>query len=250
MPSELPLLVGAGFLLGAIFGSFLATIVIRWPAGRSVLAGRSACDGCGRALGIVDLLPLAGYALRRGRCASCGAAIDRRHPAIELACAAIGAISFAMAPGLAGLFGAVFGWLLVTLAVLDAEHFWLPNPLVGALALIGLAGGVADVGVDLPARLFGGLAGFVALSAIALGYRLLRGRAGMGGGDPKLLGAIGLTLGWQALPLVLLGGALTGLGLIALRWLRGGVVRADQELPFGTLMAVVAWPLWLVATMG
>ncbi|SNT03926.1 type 4 prepilin peptidase 1 Aspartic peptidase. MEROPS family A24A [Sphingomonas laterariae] len=244
-----PLFAVAGFVLGAIFGSFLATIAIRWPDGRSVLSGRSACDSCGSALGAVDLVPLAGYVLRRGRCAGCGAAIDIRHPAIELACAAIGAVSLWVAPGMAGAFGAAFGWLLVTLAVLDAEHFWLPNPLVGALALIGLAGGIADVGVDLPARLFGGLAGFVVLSAVAIGYRWIRGRVGMGGGDPKLLGAIGLTLGWQAVPLVLFGGALAGLVLIAMRWLRGDAVRGDQQLPFGTLMAVVAWPLWLVVTM-
>ncbi|WP_380877403.1 type 4 prepilin-like proteins leader peptide-processing enzyme [Sphingomonas sp. DBB INV C78] len=240
----------AGLLLGAIFGSFLATLVIRWPEGRSVLSGRSSCDGCGRVLGLVDLLPLAGYALRKGRCATCGARIDFRHPAIEIACAGIGAISLSVGPGIEGLLGAAFGWLLVALAALDVEHFWLPNPLVALLALMGLAGGIAEVGVDLPARLFGGLAGFLSLAIIALSYRLLRGKTGMGGGDPKLLGAIGLTLGWQALPLVILGGALTGFLLLGLRHFRGAAVRRNQEVPFGALMALVAWPLWLVAPLG
>lgn len=238
-----------GFLLGAIIGSFLATLVIRWPQGRKVSKGRSACDGCGRVLGMAELLPLLGFLLRRGRCTTCGVAIDRRHPGIELACAGIGLVSFAVAPGGAGVAGAAFGWLLVALGMLDAEHFWLPNPLVAALALVGLAGGVAGFGPDLSARVIGGLAGFGVLAAIALGYRLLRGRIGMGGGDPKLLGAIGLTLGWQALPLLLLGAASTGLVAVVVRRLNGGEVRRDQEVPFGALMALVAWPLWLIVSV-
>lgn len=241
---------GGGFLLGAVIGSFLATLVIRWPQGHTISTGRSVCDGCGRVLGIVDLLPLLGFLLRRGRCSTCGAAIDRRHPAIELACAGIGLISFAVAPGVAGAAGAAFGWLLVALGTLDAEHYWLPDPLVAALALVGVAGGLAGADPDLATRLIGGAAGFGALAAIALGYRLLRKRIGMGGGDPKLLGAIGLTLGWTALPLVLFGAASIGLAAVAVRWLNGGAVRRDQEVPFGALMALVAWPLWLVATLG
>lgn len=241
---------GCGFLLGAVIGSFLATLVIRWPQGRSIGTGRSACDGCGRVLGIVDLLPLLGFVLRRGRCATCGAAIDRRHPAIELVCAGIGLISCAAAPGMAGIAGAAFGWLLVALAMLDGEHFWLPDPLVAALGLVGIVGGLAGTEPDLATRLIGGAVGFGALAAISIGYRVLRGRDGMGGGDPKLLGAIGLTLGWAALPLVLLGAASIGLALVAVRWLTGREVRRDQEVPFGALMALVAWPLWLVATLG
>ncbi|MGJ3628008.1 prepilin peptidase [Sphingomonas sp. MMS24-JH45] len=101
-------------------GRLRATIVVRWPAGRSVLRGRSACDGCGRPLGAGELVPLLGWAMGRGRCRSCRAAIDPRHPAFEIGCAVIGALSAWVAPGLAGVFGALFGWLLLTLAALDA----------------------------------------------------------------------------------------------------------------------------------
>uniref|UniRef100_UPI000A621214 prepilin peptidase n=2 Tax=Sphingomonadaceae TaxID=41297 RepID=UPI000A621214 len=64
--------VGLG-LLGAIAGSFLATIAVRWPAERSVARGRSACDGCGRALTARDLVPLLSWVATRGRCGACGA---------------------------------------------------------------------------------------------------------------------------------------------------------------------------------
>lgn len=235
----------AGAVLGAVIGSFLATLVIRWPQDRSVMRGRSACDCCGRVLGIIDLLPLVGFMLRRGRCATCHAPIDRRHVTIELVCAVVGAASLGVAPDIAGLLGAAFGWLLVALAALDTEHFWLPNPLVAAVALVGAAGLMLGYAPDLVSRLAGGVAGYAALALIAISYRAVRRRHGMGGGDPKLLGAIGLTLGWQALPFVLLGASLAGLVLVAIRRLCGESVRGDQQVPLGALMAVVAWPIWL-----
>lgn len=236
-------------LLGAVIGSFLATLVIRWPQERSVARGRSACDACGRVLGLVDLMPVIGFVIRRGRCATCGAPIDRRHILIEIACAGVGGVSLATAPGLDGLAGAVFGWLLVALAALDVEHFWLPDPLVAAVAITGVVGAMAGLLPDMESRLIGGIGGFAALALIAIGYRMLRGRRGMGGGDPKLLGAIGLNLGWQILPFVLLGASLTGLLLVAIGHARGQRVRRDQQVALGALMAIVAWPIWLVIRM-
>ena len=100
---------GAGFVLGAIIGSFLATIVVRWPRGESVLRGRSHCDGCGRTLTALELVPIVSALLQRGKCRTCGAAIERDHLTVELAAAAIGATAFGVAPGLAGAGWAVFG---------------------------------------------------------------------------------------------------------------------------------------------
>lgn len=240
----------AGAGLGAVIGSFLATAAIRWPQERSVARGRSACDSCGRTLGPVDLIPLFGYLIRRGRCATCGAAIDRRHLLIELAAAAIGAIAFALAPGLTGFAGALFGWQLLLLAVLDVEHFWLPDRLTYPLALTGLAAGSAGVPPWPNDRLIGLAAGFAGLFAVALLYRLVRKREGLGGGDPKLFGAIGAWLGWAALPMVLLLAALIGLAAVAAARARGEAVRATTRLPFGALLAVAAWPLWLLLIGG
>lgn len=235
----------AGAVAGAIAGSFLATVVIRWPQDRPVSSGRSACDSCGRTLGVVDLIPLLGFLIRRGRCATCHAPIDRRHPLIELAAALIGAAALAVSPGWGGAAGALFGWLLLALAVLDVEHFWLPDRLTVPLALSGLAAGVAGIAPALQDRLIGAAAGFGALALIGWGYRALRRREGLGGGDPKLLGAIGAWLGWQALPFVLLGASLTGLVAVGIAAARGDAVSAGTCLPFGALMAVAAFPLWL-----
>lgn len=237
----------AGLLLGAIAGSYIATVLIRWPQGQAA-RGRSRCDHCNVVLRPLDLVPLLSFLLRRGRCAHCGATIDPRHPLLEGAAALIGALSLLLVPGPPGLAGALFGWLLLALAALDAEHYWLPNRMTGLLAALGLAAGLLGLQPPLAERLIGGIAGFAALAAIALGYRLLRGRDGMGGGDPKLLGGIGLWLGWQALPLVVLLASFCGLALLAVHWLSGKAVHRAQEVPFGALLAVVSWPLWLAST--
>ena len=95
-------------------------------------------------------------------------------------------------------------------------------------------------------RAIGGAAGFSALWLIAAGYRAIRGREGMGGGDPKLFGAIGLWLGWRMLPVVLLLASLTGLAFVLVRLVTGRRVRADDRLPLGALLAIAAYPTWLV----
>lgn len=232
-------------LLGAILGSFIATLVIRWPEGRSVMRGRSQCDACGTALRARDLVPLASAALARGRCRACGAAIDPKHWQIELAALWIGAVAGFAVPGPIGVAGAVFGWLLLTLAALDIAAFWLPDRLTGTLAAAGVATGVLGVAPGMEDRLIGGVAGFVALWAIGAAYRVLRGREGLGGGDPKLLGAIGLWLGWAMLPAVLLLAALTGLALVLAGMVQGRAARLDDKAPFGALLAIAAYPAWL-----
>lgn len=226
-------------LLGLVFGSFIATVAVRWP--RSALAGRSACDGCGRSLSAIELIPLASWIALRGRCRTCGGRIGVSHPVIEALGVLIGATAGALAPGFAGVFGAVFGWLLLAAGAIDLAAFRLPNPITLALAVTGLLGGAAGLDPPLADRAIGGVAGFAALWLIAAGYRRRRGRDGLGGGDAKLLGAIGLWLGWRALPPVLLIACLLGLA-----WAFARGLRRDDRLPLGTLLAVGGVALWSV----
>ena len=235
-----------GLLLGAVIGSFLAAIVVRWPQGRSVLRGRSQCDHCGRTLAAVDLVPLVSHIIARGRCRYCGAPIDTRHFAIEATTALIGVLAFSVYPFPVAPVTFLFGCWLLLLAILDLEHQWLPDRLTLPLIPAGLAVGWIGIGPALGDRAIGAVAGFAVLAGIALAYRRLRGREGLGGGDPKLLAAIGAWLGWRQLPLVLLGAGLVGLAVILLMRARGKSVAATDRLPLGTLMALVAWPIWLM----
>jgi leader peptidase (prepilin peptidase)/N-methyltransferase len=236
-----------GAIAGLIAGAFLSTLAIRWGRGDSVARGRSHCDGCGRTVPMLLLAPLIGYFATRGRCRSCGAAIDWRHPAIELACAAIGFLACGLYPGLDGVAGALFGWLLVTLALLDLDHFWLPDALTLPLAIFGLAFGLAGLAPAPADHAIGAVVGFLLLAVIGWAYRRLRGREGLGQGDAKLLGAIGAWLGWRALPWVLLAACAIGLGWCLVRMVRGRSVTLTDRLPLGALLACAAWLLWLLA---
>lgn len=237
-----PVLLG---VLGLVFGSFIATVAIRWPNGRSALRGRSECDACGRALGGTELVPVASFVLQRGRCRGCGAPVHPSHLITELIGLAIGVAAGVAMPGPDGVAGAVFGWLLLALAALDLAAFWLPNLLTGTLAAAGLMTGALGILPAMDARLIGGIGGFAALAAIAAAYRLIRGRQGLGGGDPKLFGAIGCWLGWQALPQVLLAGALIGLAAILGLRMGGRKVAATDRLPFGVMLAAAAFTVWI-----
>jgi leader peptidase (prepilin peptidase)/N-methyltransferase len=86
------------------------------------------------------------------------------------------------------------------------------------------------------------------LAAIAFAYRRLRGRDGMGGGDPKLMGAAGAWAGLWALPFVLLGASLTGLVAVLAMRMQGEPVTATRRLPLGALIALAAWPAWLIVS--
>jgi len=235
-----------GFVLGAAIGSFLAAMLVRWPQGRSVLRGRSQCDSCGKTLSPRDLVPILSWFLVKGRCRHCGAAIDRKLLAIEAGAAVIGLTAIAAHPLPAAIFTAIFGWWLFLLAALDVEHQWLPDRLTLPLLAAGLPVAWVGIGPPLEDRLIGAAAGFAALALIAFAYRRLRGREGMGGGDPKLFGAIGAWLGWQQLPFVLLGAGLVGLAALLLKMARGEKVAATDRLPLGALLALAAWPIWLI----
>jgi leader peptidase (prepilin peptidase)/N-methyltransferase len=236
---------GLGFLLGIIIGSYVATIATRWPKGKGATRGRSRCDACGAALGPRDLVPVLSYLWNRGRCRACGAAIDSVHLGAELAAGLVGALALAFHPNLVGLGGALFGWGLVALAILDIRHFWLPDKLTLPLVASGFGFSWLTARPPIVDSLIGATAGFAALYVIGLAYRIIRRREGLGGGDSKLLAAIGAWLGWTMLPFVLLLASLTGLLAILAAGFRGEPVSASDRFPFGAFLAVTAWPLWL-----
>ena len=142
---------------------------------------------------------------------------------------------------------AIFGWLLLPLAWLDLRHFWLPHRLTVLLAATGLGAGLVGIAPDMLSRIIGGVTGFAGLWLIAAAYRRLRGHDGLGGGDPLLLGAIGLWLGWQALPMVLLGASGAGLLAALIMQRRGADISTATRFPLGTLLALAAWPVALLS---
>lgn len=242
IPDEI-LLAAIGAAIGAIVGSFIVTLVCRWPEVGTVLSGRSRCDSCGTRIAWRSLVPVLSYLSQAGRARCCGAPIDSLHPIGELLAIAIGATSFFLL-GWAGWISGLLGWMLLALALFDLRYFVLPDWLTASLALAGLASALA-VEPPLPDRLIGAACGYGALQLIRSGYRRMRGRDGLGGGDPKLLGAIGLWVGWQPLAIVMLLASLTGLAIAVLMHLRGEPVTGTKRMPLGALIAAVTWPIWV-----
>ena len=247
-PANLALILGG---TGLIVGSFLGLVSLRLPRGEGVVAGRSRCDGCGVTLAPWRLLPVASWLISRGRCSECGGPIPRRYPLMELAAAAIGVwAALAQASPLAAALTAVLGWQLLLIAVVDAEHFRLPDRLTLPLLITGL---VAAVLLDHTAPLdavLGAAVGFAGLWLLALAYRRLRGREGLGDGDPILLAAGGTWVGWLGLPTVLLWASAAGLSFVAARVLTGGRVSPTDRLPFGPCLAAGIWLTWLLGPLG
>ena len=242
--------VAAGAGLGALAGSFLATLAIRWGQGASVMHGRSRCDSCRATVPAHRLVPLLSFVFVRGRCGDCGAAIDPRQPAMELLCALIGGTALAVRPDGAGMAGALFGWMLATLALLDLDHFWLPDALVLPLGLAGIVGGLVGLDPPLADRLIGAACGFLSFALIAWGYRRLRNRVGLGQGDAKLIAAIGAWLDWRVLPTVVFAAAMIGIGWCLVAIARGRPLAPNGRLPLGTLLAIASWPCWLAGQIG
>lgn len=238
-----------GGIAGAIAGSFLATLILRWPQGRGVARGRSACDGCGRVLSATDLIPMISALSQRGRCRTCGAAIDPLHGRIEAGCAIVGALALGFAPDLGGIGWALLGWLLLTLAVLDKRHFWLPDALTLPLAFLGFTIGLWTTNAAMSDRVIGAVAGYLTLLFVALGYRRVRGREGLGLGDAKLLGALGAWFGWQALPFILLLAASLGLLAVLAAMAAGRAVDGATRVPLGTFLAAAAVPGWWLSVL-
>lgn len=234
-----------GAITGAVIGSFIAVVVLRWGVNRSVVEGRSQCDGCGTPIAARDLVPVFAYAARRGRARCCGGRIDPLHVWAELAGGLIGLAACLVAPPQYALPGAIFGWTLLTLALLDLRHFWLPDRLTLPLAMCGVIAAFILAPSTLPDRLIGGVAGAASFAAIRFGYRAVQGREGLGGGDVKLFAAIGFWLGWAALPMVLLLASLSGLFVALGLAASGRAITRSSMLPFGVFLAGSAWIAWM-----
>jgi leader peptidase (prepilin peptidase)/N-methyltransferase len=233
------LLLAGGGVLGALFGSFSNVLIHRLPRNLSVVGPRSACPSCARTIAWYDNVPVLSWLLLRGRCRHCDAGISLRYPLVELAgagCAVAALLRFGFT--LEGLGGAVFLLLLLDIAIIDWEHMIIPHTLSTAGMVTGLLLAILGAGPGAGPAILGLLIGGGVVLTVSMGWKLVRGVAGMGFGDVMLMGMVGAYLGPWAVPAVLCGGALLGTvwALAAGR----GRVEGTAKLPFGTFLAAAA----------
>jgi leader peptidase (prepilin peptidase)/N-methyltransferase len=241
MPPQLELDALALLIIAPFIGSFVATLGLRLSTGRDALLGRSACDHCGTRLGARDLVPIASFVLLGGRCRHCGGHIDPLHFGAEIGALLVPLTAMLVASGAELWFLCGLGWLLIGQVVADLRHFTLPDSLNITILLLGLTSLVVLAPTALIDGVIGAVTGFVSLVIVALAYQRLRGREGLGLGDAKLLGALGVWTGWFGLPSTVLIAAVTaGVTALALR-IAGIRITATTEIPFGAFLALGAW---------
>jgi len=269
-------------VLGLAFGSFLNVCATRWPEEESIVKGRSRCRSCGRTLAWWENIPLASWVALRGHCRTCKAWIGWRYPLAELAVGALWAFStwhtFLEAPELNtgnftynavvcvanGIARIIFLWILVALAVVDAENLWLPDRLTipgialgfalafargGLCATMAFGGGFEEwqhyVGLWEFYWFIGAVASAGGILVIRWVYMMVRGQEGIGMGDVKLLAMIGGWLGVRcavlAFGIAVILGALFALVTRVLPSARAGNQPWKlQKLPFGTFLSIGA----------
>lgn len=222
------------FLFGLLIGSFLTVVAHRLPQGESVVGGRSHCPSCGAQIAAYDNVPALSWLLLRGRARCCGAPISPRYPLTELSTGALfAAVAFAFWDDAGEIaLGLAFVTMLIAITLTDLERRIIPNKILLAGTIAGLAVVVVSDHGSLPERAIGLAAAGGLLFLIALAYP-----RGMGMGDVKLAAVMGLYLGRSVAPALLIAfaaGSLVGVALIA----RHGAAARKQAVPFGPFLAL------------
>ncbi|MBE7194930.1 MAG: prepilin peptidase [Gordonia polyisoprenivorans] len=245
-------------LLGVSIGSFLNVVAYRVPAGLSVVRPASACPGCGHAIAGRDNIPVLSWLMLRGRCRECRMRISARYPAIEiltgLAFLAVTLVvvpemltapdaASAVATGIRLVALLYLAAISIALAAIDIDVHRLPDrivlpSIVVALVLLGASCLVENDAAAALRMVIGGAASFVFYFALAFAKP-----GGMGLGDVKLAGLLGLylgCLGWAQLAVGVLAAFVLG-GIVGIVLLATRRVRRGGGIPFGPWMLAGAW---------
>jgi leader peptidase (prepilin peptidase)/N-methyltransferase len=221
-------------VMGLVVGSFLNVVIHRLPRGESLVAPRSRCPGCETQIAARDNIPVLSWLLLRGRCRHCGTRISARYPLVE----ALTAVLFVAVVLVEGAdrdvwLGLAFVTLLVPVTAIDLDERIIPNRLLAPAAVVALALLVALRSGDLVEHLIAAAAagGFLLVAVLAH-------PRGMGMGDVKLAGVMGLYLGravGPAMLVALVSGTVVGLAIIVRKGAKEG---RKTAVPFGPFLAL------------
>ncbi|WP_062202223.1 prepilin peptidase [Demequina salsinemoris] len=236
-------------MLGLALGSFANVLIYRVPAGLSIVSPPSACPACGARIKARHNVPVAGWLVLRGRCASCGDAISPRYPIVEALVGALFVLVVIVAgPSVEALLLCGLVYFGVVLSAIDLETRRLPDPLTGAFAIY--VAGVIVLGAATSGEwgdVLRALGGAGILGVLYLGAFLAYPK-GMGFGDVKLAPSLGALLGWFGWPALVVGGfaaflwgAIVGVGaMVAARRGRGVAIPFGPWMFVGAVTGVVA----------
>jgi leader peptidase (prepilin peptidase)/N-methyltransferase len=220
-------------LAGGMLGSFVTVVAHRVPRGASIAGPRSLCPECGTQIAAYDNVPVLSWLALRGRSRCCGQSISARYPLTEATLVALFVAVYLRFQGDAGeiALGLILSCTLVAVTLTDLEQRLIPNRILIVAAVLGLLIAAVSDPSSLPERAAAALGAGGVLFLAALAYP-----GGMGLGDVKLAGTMGIFLGvWvvPALLVALLSGSLVGLAMIA----REGAAARKKAIPFGPFLA-------------
>jgi leader peptidase (prepilin peptidase) / N-methyltransferase len=240
-----PILVAYAGVLGAMVGSFLNVCILRWGAEpkESVVRPPSRCPKCGRGLRWFENVPVVAWLALRGRCRGCRAPISVQYPLIELATALLwGYLAWRQGFGLEALRGAMFGTILLGIAMTDARAYIIPDEFsLGGLAL-GILFALAAGRQALGTAVLGAAVGFGLLWLVAVAGQWYFKQEAMGGGDVKMMAMVGAFVGWQGTLLTVFLGALIG----SLIFVPLSLAGSKKLVPFGIFLAIGAAATYLL----
>ena len=257
------------FVLSLLVGSFLNVVIYRVPlmmkrgweaeiygyqnpdaepsshphAGSTfnLIKPDSSCPKCDHKIRAWENIPVLSWLALRGKCSSCKTPISMRYPAIELLTAILSALAawqLGYTPiTLAFIVGT---WLLVAMTFIDIDEMLLPDTLTLSFLWLGLFTIAIFEPIQLQDAVIGAIAGYLSLFFVYWGFKLATGKEGMGFGDFKLLAAIGVWVGWQHLPIVILLSSVVGAVVgIALMFIKNK--GRSIAIPFGPYLAAAGF---------
>lgn len=235
------------FVFGLLFGSFLNAVIHRVgtsvaaePRQRIDIMRRSFCPRCGEQIRWYDNVPLLSWLWLRGRCRDCSESIPLRYPLVELAGGLLAAAAVArFGMNMSAVSVTLFCYLMLVLALIDADHRILPNVITLPFTLVGVGLSLIDPRILWTDSLIGALFGGGILYLVAWLYLKVRGRDGMGMGDVKMMLLVGAFLGLLGALMTIFIGSLIG-SVVGIVVMRLAAKDWEYELPFGTFLAAAA----------
>ncbi len=229
------------FLFGAIFGSFLNVIIYRVPRGLNIVTPRSRCTQCNKVIYWYENIPLLSYIFLRGKCSKCKTKIPFRYFIVELIAGLAALYLFPSYFTLHTLFKFIVLFSAACVFIchffIDLEHKILPNPLNLYLSAVFLLYAV----FFLPWQhwLFGVALGGGFPYFVSTAFYLITKKEGLGLGDVKLFGALGIYLGPMGIVtnvfLSCMLGSIVGITLIVMK-----KMNRNNHIPFGPFIILAA----------
>ncbi|NLO81634.1 MAG: prepilin peptidase [Clostridiales bacterium] len=227
-------------IIGLLVGSFLNVCIYRIPRKESIVWPGSRCTACNTRLTPLDLVPVLSFIFLKGRCRYCKQPIAWRYPAVELLTALLFWLvyrRYGMEPVTA--YYLILTCILIVTSAIDMEHQIIPNGLVLTGITAGIVFNLAGVGISFMDGLYGLILGGGSLALVALVSLFVFRREGIGGGDIKLMAAIGLYLGWRLTALALLLSVYIG-GMIGLLLLIMKIKKRGDYIAYGPFLAIAS----------